>query len=292
MELGRIAIGAVNVVFNGAALGMLLFVMSVGLSVTMGIMRFLNLAHGSFAMLGGYVTARLMLDAGWPFLSTLPAAFVLAALAGTAMERTLYWRMFKATELEQFLLTLGLVLISIALATYVWGPQQQPISLPDYFIGQITVGPFGFNAYRLFIIGVGVAITLAIVFVIDWTRYGAMLRAAVDNRRMALGCGVNVPLVFSVTFAIGCGLAGLGGALSTSLVGLDPNFPMKYLVYFLIVVSFGGAGSIGGSLIASLVLGISDVAGKYYVPTLGAFILYAVIVALLLWRPHGLFSRS
>lgn len=292
MDLERTLIGVVNVVFNGAAFGMLLFVMSVGLSVTMGIMRFVNLAHGSFAMLGGYVTASLMLSAGWPFLATLPIAFLLAAVAGLVVDRLLYWRMFHATELEQFLLTLGLVFVSIALATYLWGPQQQPISLPEYFVGQITIGPLSFNSYRLFIIGFGLAITLAIVFVIDMTRFGSMLRASVDNRRMALGCGINVPLIFSITFAFGCGLAGLGGALSINLVGLDPNFPMKYLIYFLIVVSFGGAGSISGSLIASLILGISDVAGKYYVPSLGAFIIYAVIVGLLLWRPHGLFSRA
>jgi branched-chain amino acid transport system permease protein len=255
MDLERTLIGVVNVVFNGAALGMLLFVMSVGLAVTMGIMRFVNLAHGSFAMLGGYVTASLMLSAGWPFLATLPGLFS-AAVAGLVVDRLLYWRMFHATELEQFLLTLGLVFVSIALATYLWGPQQQPISLPEYFVGQITIGPLSFNSYRLFIIGFGLAITLAIVFVIDMTRFGYMLRASVDNRRMALGCGINVPLIFSITFAFGCGLAGLGGALSINLVGLDPNFPMKYLIYFLIVVSFGGAGSISGSLIASPALGI------------------------------------
>lgn len=285
-------IGLVNVAFNGFALGMLLFVMSVGFTVTMGLMRFVNLAHGAFAMLGGYMTVTLMSAAGWPFLLTLPAAFVIAAAGGLVLERGLAWRMFRASELEQFLLTLGLVFISIAAATYFWGPQQQPISLPSYLTGTVEVGPFRFSIYRFFIIMVGLALTLGIYIAVERSRFGAMLRASVDNRVMAQSVGINVGLLFSAVFTIGCGLAGLGGALGVNLVGLDPSFPMKYLIYFLIVVSVGGAGSVTGSLIAAVVLGIADVAGKYYVPGVGGFVIYTVMVALLLWRPHGLFGRA
>jgi branched-chain amino acid transport system permease protein len=283
---------AAGVIFDGFAYGMLLFLLSVGLSVTLGLMNFVNLAHGAFAMLGGYVTATLMNALGWPFLATLPVAFLLTGMVSVGFERTLYRRLYRARELDQVLLTIGLVFISVAAAAFFYGTQQQPVRLPAYLRGYTTVMDVNFSHYRLFLIVVALAVTLLLVVALERTRFGAQVRAAVDNQRMARGLGINVELVFAVTFALGSGLAGLGGALAIEIVGLDPNFAFTYLIYVLIVVAVGGLGSIRGSFIAAVLLGVSDAAGKYYVPTLGSFLIYLVMISLLLWRPAGLFGRS
>jgi branched-chain amino acid transport system permease protein len=283
---------AVGVIFDGFAYGMLLFLLSVGLSVTLGLMNFVNLAHGAFAMLGGYVTATLMNALGWPFLATLPMAFLVTGAVSVGFERTLYRRLYRARELDQVLLTIGLVFISVAAAAFFYGTQQQPVRLPDDLRGYTTVLGVNFSHYRLFLIAVALAVTLVLVVALERTRFGAQVRAAVDNQRMAQGLGINVELVFAVTFALGSGLAGLGGALAIEIVGLDPNFAFTYLIYVLIVVAVGGLGSIRGSFLAAVLLGVSDAAGKYYAPTLGSFLIYLVMISLLLWRPSGLFGRS
>jgi branched-chain amino acid transport system permease protein len=280
-----------GVLFDGFAYGMLLFLLSVGLSVTLGLMNFTNLAHGSFAMLGGYVTVTLMDDAGWPFLLTLPVAFCAAALASIAFERTLFRRLYRATELNQVLFTIGLVFVMAAAAAYVFGTVAQPMKVPDYLQGSLHVAGVNLAVYRLFLIAVALAITVLLVIALEKTRFGAQVRAAVDNQRMATGLGIDVDTVFAITFALGSGLAGLGGALAIEIVGLDPSFGFQYLVYVLIVVAVGGLGSIGGSFAAAVLLGVSDVAGKYYVPQLGAFLIYAIMVGLLFFRPAGLFGK-
>jgi branched-chain amino acid transport system permease protein len=281
---------AFGVLFDGFAYGMLLFLLSVGLSVTLGMMNFVNLAHGSFAMLGAYVTVTLM-ALGWPFLATLPAAFLITGVTSVAFERSLFRRLYRASDLQQVLLTLGLVFISVAAAAWFYGTMQQPIRLPAYLRTYATVVGVNLSFYRLFLIAVALAVTVVLVAALEYTRFGAQVRAAVDNQRMAQGLGIDVDLVFAITFALGSGLAGLGGALAIDIVGLDPNFAFTYLIYVLIVVAVGGLGSIRGSLLAAIVLGVSDAAGKYYVPTLGAFLIYLVMVGLLLWRPSGLFGR-
>jgi branched-chain amino acid transport system permease protein len=280
-----------GVLFDGFAYGMLLFLLSVGLSVTLGMMNFVNLAHCAFAMLGGYVTVTLMNRLGWPFLATLPFAFLLAALVSVVFERTLYRRLYRRGELDQVLLTIGLAFVSVAAAAYLYGTIQQPVQLPPYLRGSLTVLGHTFGVYRLFLIGTSLVITLALVAALEYTRFGAQVRAAVDNQRMARGLGINVDGAFAFTFALGSGLAGLGGALAIEIVGLDPSFAFTYLIYVLIVVSVGGLGSIGGSFAAATLIGISDVAGKYYVPQLGAFLIYLVMLVLLMWRPAGLFGR-
>ena len=280
-----------GVTFDGFAYGMLLFVLSVGLSVTMGLMGFVNLAHTAFAMLGGYFCVTLMERLGVPFLATLPLIFIATGALSLVFERALYRRLYRAGELDQVLLTIGLVLMSVAACAYFWGTQQQPVTLPAYLSGYFSPGGVDLGVYRLFLIGVGTALALLLVFGLERTRFGARVRAAVDNQRMARGLGIDVNGVFAITFAVGSGLAGLGGALAVNMIGLDPNFATKYLVFVLLVVSVGGLGSVGGTFAAAVVLGISDVAGKYYVPEAGAFIIYAVMVSLLLWRPAGLFGR-
>ena len=281
-----------TVLFDGIASGMLLFLISVGLSVTLGLMGFVNLAHGAFAMLGGYLCVTLLNRAGVPFLAALPVVVAGVALVGVVLERALYRRLYAATHLDQVLFSIGLMLMSISAAHYFFGDQQQPLVLPDFLRGQIAPLGFDIGVYRLFLVVVGLLIAGALEWLVRRTRFGARLRAAVDNPRAARGLGIDVNRVFTLAFALGTALAGLGGALGVEVLGLDPGFPVKYIVYFLIVVAVGGSGSILGSLVASLILGIADVTGKYYLPQVGAFVIYAVMVAMLIVRPQGLFGRA
>jgi branched-chain amino acid transport system permease protein len=280
-----------TVLFNGVAYGMLLFIMSVGLSVTMGMMNFVNLTQASFSMLGGYIMVAVTQQLGIPFLASLPIAFVVVGIASLVIERLIFRHFYGTDDLTQVLLTIGLIFMSIAIVTYFWGSTYQQVSVPPWLTGQQEVLGFTLERYRMFLVAVGAVLAFALVFGLERTRFGAIVRACVDNNRVARACGLNTDLVFALTFAIGGGLAGLAGALSANLLGIDPNFPLRYLVYLLIVVSVGGMGTISGTLIAGLVLGIGDVAGKYYVPQIGGFVIYAITVAVMLWRPHGLLGR-
>jgi branched-chain amino acid transport system permease protein len=281
----------VGVLFDGLAYGSLLFIIAVGLSVTLGLMNFINLAHGTFAMVGGYASVVLMTHAGMPFLATLPIAFIAAALVGFVLERTLYQRLYQAHPLDQVLFSIGIVFMSIAVATYFFGASQQPVSLPDYLRGQVHFLGIDFGVYRIFLIVIVAALTIALQYLLERTRFGSQVRASVDNATAAAGLGINVNRVFALTFALGSGLAGLGGGLGIDVLGLDPTFPLKYMVYFLLVVSVGGSGTIKGPLIAALILGVFDVAGKYYVPQVGGFVIYALMVVLLILFPAGLYGR-
>jgi branched-chain amino acid transport system permease protein len=283
---------ASGVLFDGFAYGMLLFLLSVGLSVTLGMMNFINLAHGAFAMLGGYIAVSMMNTLGWPFLLTLPFAFLGTAAVSVGFERALYRRLYRADALDQVLLTIGLAFMSVAAAAFVFGTMQQPVRLPAWLRSSVTVLSVNLSLYRLFLIAVALAVTGILVLALEYTRFGARVRAAVDNQRMAQGLGIDVDLIFAIAFALGSGLAGLGGALAIEMVGLDPNFAFTFLTYVLIVVAVGGLGSIRGSFLAASLLGVSDAAGKYYIPTLGAFLIYLIMIGLLLWRPAGLFGRA
>jgi len=190
------------------------------------------------------------------------------------------------------LLTIGLVFMSIATVTYFWGGSYQRFDMPSWITGQKEVFGLTLETYRIFLVGFGILMAAAMIFGLERTNLGAMVRACVDNRRVASASGMNTELIFAITFAVGGGLAGLGGALSANLLGLDPNFPLRYLVYLLIVVSIGGMGTITGTLVASLALGIADVMGKYYFPQFGSFIIYLLTVIVMLWRPHGLMGRG
>jgi branched-chain amino acid transport system permease protein len=281
-----------ELVFNGLAYGIVLFLIACGLSITMGLMNFTNLAHGSIVMFGGYIVITLMKSFGWPFLATIPAAFIVCTLAGAAFERLLFRRLYAADELNQVLLTIGLVFMTVAIATYVWGAGQQPLQMPAYLRARISLGLFEVSSYRLFLLVAGGAITVLLVLVFERSNLGAQVRAAVDNRQMAMSCGINVDRLFTLVFAAGCGVAGTGGALSVNLLGLDPSFPLRYLVFILIVVTVGGSGSIWGTLTAALLLGICDVFSKYFVPEAGAFTIFAITAVILFWRPQGLFGRA
>ena len=285
-----------TILFDGIAYGMLLFILAVGLAVTMGLMNFINLAHGAFAMAGGYITVLLMQRLDVPFLWCLPLAFIGAGLLGAVLERTLYRPLYRKPHLDQVLFSIGLTFMAVAATDYFMGSTQQIIQLPGFLRGRTEIGSgdwvLGMGHYRLFIIAVCAALTVGLQFVLARTRFGSRLRASVDDQRVAAGLGINVNMVFLATFAFGSGLAGLGGALGAEVLGLDPSFPLKFMIYFLIVVAVGGTSSITGPLLAALLLGIADVAGKYYIPKLGAFIVYSVMIAILIWRPQGLFVRS
>src|SRR5882757_9108912 len=274
-----------TILFDGVAYGMLLFVLACGLSVTLGLMNFVNLAHVAFAMAGGYITVVLVNRAGLPFLAGLVLAFLLTAAIGAVLERTLYVHVYAKSHLDQVLFTIGLVFMSVAAVDYFMGSSQQFVQIPAALQGQFDVFGVGVGRYRLLIIVICGLLTVALQFCLMGTRFGSRLRAAV-------GLGINVGAVFGITFAVGSGLAGLGGALGAEILGLDPTFPLKYMIYFLIVVSVGGTSSITGPFLASILLGLADVAGKYYFPSLGAFVIYTIMIVVLIWRPQGLFARS
>jgi branched-chain amino acid transport system permease protein len=269
---------------------MILYVISVGLSVTMGLMGFINLAHGVFAMAGGYILSTAMARLGMPFPLALLVAFLSVAVFSILLERLLYSRLYSAGELAQVLFTIGLIYASVAVARMVYGTLAVPIVLPDYLKGQLHLVGRDFPTYRVFVIVFAAAIIASLWFGVERTRWGAMVRAAVDNRAMAQSVGINTSILFMTTFALGSGLAGLGGALGADILPVDWSYPFEHLVYFLIVVAVGGLGSLRGPFVAALLIGIADTACKYWIPEFGAFLIYATTIGILLWRPMGLFG--
>ena len=282
----------VSIAFHGVAYAMVLYLVSVGLSVTMGLMGFVNLAHGVFAAAGGYVMTRLMNVYGVPFPLAVVAAFAAAAAGSVVLERLLYRRLYGGDELDQVLLTIGLIFISVASAKYLWGPLAQPMQPPAYLSGQVQLAGRDFPTYRSFLIVAGAVVVTVLWLGLERTRFGARIRAAVDNRRMAQSVGINTSRLFTATFALGSGLAALGGALGAEILAIDPGYALEHLVYFLIVVAVGGLGSIRGPFFAALLLGTADTAFKYLLPEFGAFFIYAMTLVILLWRPQGLFGRA
>jgi branched-chain amino acid transport system permease protein len=281
-----------GILLGGLSAGTVLFIVSVGLSVTMGLMGFVNLAHGAFAMFGGYVIVLSMNRAHFGFAAALALGFVATAAISVVLERTLYRRLYRASELDQVLFTIGLIFIFIAGAIIVVGPESQTLQLPAALRGQINLGFLQYRTYSIFLIVIGFLIGLGISLAFERTRIGAQIRATVDNRRMTESLGINVDRLFTITFAFGSGMAGIGGGLGAEFLGLDPQYGLKYLVYFLIAVSVGGLGSVMGVYYASLILGVLDFVLKLYLPKGGTLFIYALTILLLLWRPQGLFGRK
>jgi len=285
-------IDVASILLGGLAAGTVLFIVSVGLSVTMGLMGFVNLAHGAFAMFGGYVIVLAMNRAQFGFAAALAFGLVATAALSVVLEQFLYRRLYRAGELDQVLLTIGLIFIFMATLTILVGPQSQPLQFPPEFGGQLNLGFVQYRTYSLFLIAVGFLIVCGIWLAFERTRIGAQIRATVDNRRMAEALGINVDRLFTITFAFGSGMAGLGGGLGAEFLGLDPQYALKYLVYFLIVVSVGGLGSVVGVYYASLLLGVLDFVLKLFLPKGGTIFIYALTILILLWRPQGLFGRK
>jgi len=282
----------VSILFDGLAYAMVLFIISVGLSITMGLMGFVNLAHGAFAMAGGYLVVTLTRSWGVPFLPSLVIAAVVVGVASIPFERILYSRLYKATELDQVLLTIGLAFMAIASYTYFYGPSPLTVPLPSFLTGQIDIGVRTVPTYRAFTIVVGAVLIALLWYGFERTNIGAKIRAAVDNRRMAQSVGINVDRLFTLTFALGSGLAAFGGGLAIQTFGLTPSFAVLYLVFFLIIVSVGGLGSLKGTLIASILLGVFDIGGKYLYSDAGGFFIYVLTVLVLLIKPAGLYGRE
>jgi branched-chain amino acid transport system permease protein len=280
-----------TILFDGFAYGMVLFVLACGLSVTLGLMNFINLAHGAFAMAGGYLTVVLMNRYGVSFFLCIPAGFLASAALGVLLERTLYVRLYTKSHLDQVLFSIGLVFMAVSAIDYFMGAQQQLITLPPALQGRVSLFGISIGIYRLFVIAICLVLAVTLQLVLNRTRFGSQLRAAVDDARVARGLGINVSLIFTFTFAFGSGLAGLGGVLGAEILGMDPGFPLKFMIYFLVVISVGGTTTLTGPLLASILLGVADVAGKYYVPTVGSFIIYTIMVVVLILRPQGLFGR-
>jgi branched-chain amino acid transport system permease protein len=283
---------AVSILFDGVAYAMFLFIVSVGLSVTMGLMGFVNLAHGAFAMAGGYLVVTATQSFGVPFPLALVVAAVVIGVVSVAFERTLYAGLYGASELDQVLMTIGLTFMVIAATTYFYGPLPAHVRVPAYLTGEISLGFRSFPTYRVFIILIGAVLVAVLWYGFERTSLGAKIRAAVDNRRMAQSVGIDVDRLFRISFALGSALAALGGGLAIQLFGLTPSFAILYLVFFLLVVAVGGSGSLWGTLIAALVLGLCDTAGKYLYADAGGFFIYAVAVAILLMKPAGLYGRG
>jgi len=281
-----------TILFDGVAYGMLLFVLAVGLCITLGLMNFINLAHGAFAMAGGYLTVVMMNRMGLSFFWCLPAAFLVSAGLGVVLERLLYRRLYDKTHLDQVLFSIGLIFMSMAAVDYYMGASQQIVNLPPALSGRIEFLGANIGVYRLFVIAICGLLTIGLQYVIARTRFGSRLRASVDDGRVARGMGIDVTGIFALTFAFGSGLAGLGGALGAPILSMDPSFPLKYMIYFLIVISIGGTTTITGPFFAAILLGVADVAGKYFIPAIGGFIIYTIMVAVLIFRPQGLFTRS
>jgi branched-chain amino acid transport system permease protein len=290
--MSEAASAAISVAFHGVTLAMVLYLISVGLSVTMGLMGFVNLAHGGFAMAGGYVMTTLMNRWGVDFPLALLVAVTVVVAASLLLERLLYRRFYGGNELDQVLLTMGLIFMSVGAATYIWGPLAQPMRPPELLRGQISLFGHSLPAYRTFLILCGAVIVTLLWLAVERTRLGAQLRAAVDNLRMAETVGINTSRLFASAFALGSGLAALGGGLGADLLAITPGYALDNLVYFLIIVAVGGLGSIRGPFLAALVVGVADTAFKYFVPEFGAFFIYALTMAILLRYPNGIFGRT
>lgn len=281
-----------NIAIDGLSYGMVLFVISVGLSITLGLMRFINLSHGALAMTGGYLAAWLVRVQGLNFWLGTGLAVLATALLGALLEALVLRRLYKRSELDQVLFTIGLTFVFVATANLLFGAQVQLIPLPPELSGSVDIGVRTLPAQRLLVIGAGAAVALLGWLLVTRTRFGIWLRAAVDNSGTAAALGIDIRLVYGLTFAFGAGLAALGGVLGAELMPLEPYHALKYLVLVLVVVAVGGMGSIFGSLAAALLLGTIETASKYLASDFGSLFFFLAMALLLAWRPHGLLRRA
>src|SRR5882757_2774770 len=275
----------------GASYGLLLCIISIGLVVTMGLMRVVNLAHGAFAAIGGYLAMGLLTPLGVPFGAAIAIAVLAVAVFSIAVERVLYVHLYGATELDQVLLTVGINFIVVAGLTLAFGPNVLPTRLPPSLATSVDLGFRSFETYRLIVLAVGIVVVGALWLAIERTSLGAQLRAAVDNRSMAQSIGIDVPRLFSIAFAVGSALAALGGALGAPLLPLEPLYPFKYLVLVLVIVALSGFGNVKATVFVAMFVGIVDTAARYFLPDSGAFTIYVLLIVLIVWRPDGLLSR-
>lgn len=281
-----------SIAADAIAYGMVLFVISIGLSVTMGLMRVVNLAHGAFAMIGGYIASYAARDLGLGYAAAVLLAVVGTVIISIPIERLLYRRIYGAPELTQVLMTIGITFCIIGIANYVFGPTLKTIPLPSELQGSIDLSFRTIGTHRIFAIVCGLIVALALWFTIEKTSFGVKLRASVDNASMAAALGVRTEIVYAVSFAVAVGLAAFGGVVGAELLPVEPYYALRYMVTFLVVVSVGGAGSIGGALLACLILGGIDTTGRYLMPEYGEFFFYLTVIAIVCVFPRGLAGRT
>lgn len=277
---------------DALAYGMVLFVISIGLSVTMGLMKVVNLAHGAFAMIGGYVASHATQAMGLHFGLAVIMAVLATVLIALPVERFLYRRIYGASELRQVLLTIGVTFIIIGVANYLMGPSLKTIALPDALRARVDLGFRTIPAHRLFVIACGLAVALALWLLVERTRFGVHLRATVDDGAMAGALGVRITRVYALGFALATGLSALGGVIGAQMLPIEPYYALRYMVTFLVVVSVGGAGSITGALLASLILGMVETTGRYLLPEYGETFFYLAVIAIICLFPNGLLGRA
>ncbi len=276
--------------FNGLSYGALLFLLASGLSLIFGVMRIVNLAHGSYFMLGGYVGLSIV----WrtqSFAAAVLGGALAVALIGAGMER-LFLRRLPGQTLGQVLMTIGFALIFQDVALLVWGGDPYTIPTPAALQGVVTAGLLRFPVYRIFIVVVAVVVGAALWLALDRTRAGAMIRAAVDDLEMAQGVGINVPVVSLAVFALGAALAAAGGVIGGGFLGVYPGLDYEILPYAFVVVIVGGLGSLPGAMVGSLLVGLLDNFGKALFPELSYFTLFAPMALILALKPTGLFGRA
>ncbi|WFU12863.1 branched-chain amino acid ABC transporter permease (plasmid) [Rhizobium sp. CB3090] len=281
-----------SILVDGVSYGMILFMISVGLSITMGLMRVINLAHGGFALMGGALAHVLTMSFGMSFLSASMAAVLVVVIIAPPMERVLYRHIYGFDELGQVLATVGIVFLIIATVNVFLGSTILPIRSPDLFAAPVDLGFRTLPFHRVVVIAAGIFVLAGLWLLIEKTRFGIYLRAAVDNKNAAGSLGINTSRIYLIAFGLGAGLAALGGILGAELLPIEAYYPLRYMVLFLIVVAVGGLGSVLGSFCAALGLGVLDTFGRYMLPDVGTIFFFLAIIAVLALRPNGLMGRA
>ena len=273
---------------NGLQLSMLLFLLSIGLSVVFGMMNFINLAHGTLYMVGAYLALSTVrwFDSFWVALALAPLG---VALVGAVFYAVLLRHMQRQSPMRQVLVTFGLIFVGFDAVRMIWGVLPHTIPIPEALAGRVYVLGEVYPAYRLFIIGIGLAVLAALYVGLERTRLGAVVRAGVDDRTMVAALGIDVERAFFLVFCLGCWLAGLAGVVSAPVFSIFPGMDISILILTLIVVVVGGPGSLKGAVIGSLVIGMVDTYGQVVAPELARVTIYALMAVVLLVRPHGLF---
>ena len=276
-------------VLNGLQFSMLLFLLAVGLSVVLGLMNFVNLAHGTLYMVGAYIGLAVAQATGafWPAFVVAPLG---AALVGSLLYLTLFRRMQSASPIKQVLLTFGLIYVGLDAVRLIWGNYAFSVAKPALLAGQLTIAGEPYPVYRLFIIAVGIVTLAALYFGLERTRVGAMVRAGVDDKETVACLGIDIDRVFFLVFTLGCGLAGLAGIVAAPVLSVYPGMDVAVLIFALIVVVVGGPGSLAGAAVGSLLIGMADTFGRVLLPEFASFLIYALMALVLLLRPRGLFA--
>lgn len=284
---------ALSIGLDAISYGMVLFTISIGLSIMMGLMRVVNLAHGAFAMIGGYLASYALKTLGISYPVAIVVAVVGTIIISIPFEVLLYRRIYRRSDaLTQILLTIGITFVIIGVSNFVLGPTSKPIPVPAALSGPFDLGFRMIPTHRLLVIACGAITAILLWLLIDKTEFGVRMRAAVDNGDMAESLGIRTQWIYSATFALAVGLAAFGGVLGAEMLPIEPFYALRYMVTFLVVVSVGGAGSILGALAASLLLGLADTTGKYLAPEYGEFFFYLAVILTVFLFPRGLLGRA